>query len=140
MYVSMLCDHLLLYERSIEWLAIIMRRVLMTSDSGANTLCSVQKLLRIVSGGLVLLLIFLLMGGCEQRVPGVGSPDGALYIDKCGLCHPAPMPQKYTFKVWKGIIPTMEEKVKATGQREPLTEEEMKSILNYFKKHSKRII
>ena len=111
----------------------------MTQDSGAGTPHIDQELLKLLSG-LALLLIFLIIGGCEQGVPGVGSPRGALYIEKCGLCHPAPLPQKYTFKVWKGIIPIMEKKVKATGMREPLTEEEMERILNYFKKHSKRIL
>ena len=33
----------------------------------------------------------------------------------------------------------MEERVKKTGLGAPLTEEEMEIILNYFKKHSKRI-
>ncbi len=94
--------------------------------------------LNILSVGAILLL-FLLTGGCEQGLPEAGSPAGVLYREKCGLCHPAPLPQKYTFKVWKGIIPTMEERVKKTGLGAPLTEEEMEIILNYFKKHSKRI-
>jgi hypothetical protein len=94
--------------------------------------------LNILSVGAILLL-FLLTGGCEQGLPEAGSQAGVLYSEKCGLCHSAPLPQKYTFKVWKGIIPTMEEKVKEAGLRGPLTEEETEIILNYFKKHSKRI-
>ncbi len=94
--------------------------------------------LNILSVGAILLL-FLLTGGCEQGLPEASSPAGVLYREKCGLCHPAPLPQKYTFKVWKGIIPTMEERVKKTGLRAPLTEEEVEILLNYFKKHSKRI-
>ncbi|MFQ5330052.1 MAG: hypothetical protein ACE5D4_08715 [Thermodesulfobacteriota bacterium] len=111
----------------------------MTKESGADTLWMDQKLLQLLSW-VALLLALLVVVGCEQGMPGGGTPEGALYIEKCSLCHPAPLPQKYTFKVWKGVILNMEEKVAATGTRDTLTEEEMESILNYFKKHSKRIM
>jgi hypothetical protein len=110
---------------------------LVAKDTGMDSNGSNRKCLKLLSGGI--LLLFLLMGGCEQGLPEAGSPSGVLYSEKCGLCHPAPLPQKYTFKVWKGIIPTMEERVKKTGLRGLLTEEETEIILNYFKKHSKRI-
>ncbi|MCP3678225.1 MAG: hypothetical protein GY721_11750 [Deltaproteobacteria bacterium] len=87
-----------------------------------------------------ILLLFLLMGGCEQGLPETISPAGVLYREKCGLCHPAPLPQKYTFKVWKRITPAMEERVRKTGLRAPLTAEEMEILLNYLKKHSKHIV
>ncbi|NOS35201.1 MAG: hypothetical protein GQ522_01040 [Deltaproteobacteria bacterium] len=110
---------------------------LVVKDAGMDSNGSNRKCLKLLSGGI--LLLFLLMGGCEQGLPEASSPAGVLYREKCGLCHPAPLPQKYTFKVWKGIIPTMEERVKKTGLRAPLTEEEVEILLNYFKKHSKRI-
>ncbi|MFQ5585827.1 MAG: hypothetical protein ACE5GF_03275 [Thermodesulfobacteriota bacterium] len=93
---------------------------------------------RLIKGGLFF-GILILIGGCEQGLPEVNSPEGILYAAKCGGCHLAPQPQKHTFKTWKRLIPAMEERVKATGARAPLTEEEKNTILDYLKKHSKKI-
>jgi len=82
---------------------------------------------------------FLLFAGCEQKIPKAGTSEGRLYIEKCGVCHPAPHPQKYTFKAWQRLVTTMEEKVETTGVREVLTGEEETVIRSYLKRHAKKI-
>ena len=88
---------------------------------------------------IALAFLFLLFAGCEQTIPAADTPEGLLYIEKCGTCHLAPHPQKYTFKVWQRIVATMEEKVETTGARDALTGEEEAVIRNYLKRHAKKI-
>ncbi len=72
-----------------------------------------------------------------MELPGQDSAGFKLYVEKCGICHPAQHPQILSFKAWQRMVPKMEKKLKEMPVREPLTEEETAVILGYLKEHSR---
>lgn len=93
---------------------------------------------RITSHAALVFGLMLLTAGCEQPLPEVDSPEAALYMSKCGVCHAPPHPQVHTFKAWKKVVPIMERRVEATGVRPLLSEEETANLLSYLKKHARK--
>ncbi len=85
----------------------------------------------------ILLTLLVLILGCEMPLPEMNSEEAVLYKEKCGLCHPPYNPGIISLRAWERIIPAMEKRVKATGIRKPLTEDEKTIILGYLKKHSR---
>ncbi len=79
----------------------------------------------------------LAVAGCSMPIPEPESIAFKLYEQKCNLCHPVYSPKLLDKKTWGYIIKRMEKKVKATGVREPLTNEEAEVILGYLQKHAR---
>jgi hypothetical protein len=88
----------------------------------------------------VLLLTALGLGttGCTLPMPDTESAEYKLYESKCSLCHPVYSPKLLDGRTWGFVVKGMEKKVKATGVRELLSEEEMETILGYLKKHARQ--
>ncbi len=73
--------------------------------------------------------------GCQVELPEPDSRAAKLYLEKCSSCHSAKHPKILPIRIWKKKVIQMEEKVKTSGMRKPLTEEELKIILDYLAKH-----
>lgn len=79
--------------------------------------------------------ILFLAAGCQVELPEPESPAAKLYLEKCSVCHSAKHPKILPIRIWKKQVKRMEEKVKTSGVREPLTEEELRIIIEYLEKH-----
>ncbi|GMR04277.1 MAG: hypothetical protein BMS9Abin23_0169 [Thermodesulfobacteriota bacterium] len=88
---------------------------------------------------LLLSAFTLFIAGCKQTLPEIDSPGAKLYIAKCGICHPPRHPQIHTYKAWKKIVPIMDKRAQESGLRAPLTEEEKAAILEYLRKHARKM-
>lgn len=75
--------------------------------------------------------------GCYMELPDKNTPNGRLYIEKCGICHEPMHPSMLSIKGWTNMITKMEKKLKNTPVREPLTEEEKTRILEYLNSHAR---
>jgi cytochrome c5 len=75
--------------------------------------------------------------GCTMPMPETESAEYKLYESKCSLCHPVYSPKLLDRRTWGFVVKRMEKKVKATGIRELLTEEEKATILSYLRKHAR---
>ncbi len=76
--------------------------------------------------------------GCTMPMPETESAEYKLYESKCNLCHPVYSPKLLSGRTWGFVVKKMEKKVKATGIREVLTEEEKATILSYLTKHARK--
>ena len=74
--------------------------------------------------GLLLIAPLLFTTGCTLELPALDTPEGILYVDKCGSCHPPKHPKMITFPAWKLQVDKMEKKNDNMKIREPLTEDE----------------
>lgn len=86
----------------------------------------------------VVTAVLFIITGCETPpLPELDSPEAKLYIEKCSLCHPVQHPKIINYRSWVRKVDQMEKKVKISGKREPLTDEERSIILGYLKKHAR---
>jgi hypothetical protein len=83
-----------------------------------------------------LAVLFIITGCTPPPPPDIESPGARMYIEKCSSCHPVRHPKMFRYKRWVKFVDQMEKKVKSSGIREPLTDEEREIILRYLKKHS----
>ena len=83
------------------------------------------------------LAVLFIITGCEPPPPpDIESAGAKMYIAKCSGCHPVRHPKVFSYKRWVKFVDQMEKKVKSSGIREPLTDEEREIILGYLQKHS----
>ena len=73
--------------------------------------------------------------GCQVELPEPDSAAAKLYLEKCSSCHSAKHPKILPIRIWKKKVKQMEDKVKSSGAREPMTEEELKIIIDYLERH-----
>lgn len=87
----------------------------------------------------VLLLLLLLLYGCSggPTIPESDSPEGRIYMRRCGTCHSPPEPQKYPFERWKDFLGLMEMEMARKGLP-PLEGKEKAVILEYLERYSGR--
>ncbi|MGD8939167.1 MAG: hypothetical protein PVJ72_07300 [Gammaproteobacteria bacterium] len=72
-----------------------------------------------------------------RNYPDRNSAQAQLYIDKCGQCHAAPLPNVHTAKIWPSVLDRMQMNM-TTKHVAPLTRVEMSIILGYLQQHAKR--
>jgi hypothetical protein len=82
-------------------------------------------------------LLLSALAGCQRELPDRESAGYRLYALKCGVCHAPQHPRLLPAAAWEATVHRMEIKVKNSGVREPLTEEETRVILGYLKGHSR---
>ena len=85
-----------------------------------------------------LAVLFIITGCTPPPPPDIESPGAKMYLDKCSVCHPVRHPKMFKYTRWVKFVDDMEKKVKTSGIREPLNDEERKIILDYLKEHSQR--
>lgn len=71
-----------------------------------------------------------------RNYPDAGTPQAQLYVDKCGQCHAAPLPNVHGARMWPSVLDRMQVRMKAKNLP-PLTREEMSIILGYLQQHAK---
>ena len=84
--------------------------------------------------------------GCAMLtgIPGLDTPDGRIYAQRCGACHGTshvgghgvPDPRFRTMAEWKEILPKMERLIRERDLT-PLGEPECEAILRYLGSHAK---
>lgn len=88
----------------------------------------------------MLLILVVIVHGCKGKdtaIPEGNSPEGKVYKERCGICHPIPQPSKYPFERWRDFLGLMDMEMMRKGVP-PLSQEEKRMILKYLKRHSSR--
>lgn len=89
-----------------------------------------------------IIAMFLLINACgEQRITKKNYPDAdgqaaVLYVNKCGQCHAAPLPDNHTANIWPAVLERMKMRM-ISKKVTPLTEEETVIVLEYLQTHAK---
>ena len=107
---------------------------------------SAQRIRRIVTGLLALMWV-VGCGGMFTGIPGLDTPDGRVFAQRCGACHGKPFgdhgvthgvpdPRFRTLAEWQEILPKMESLIREKGLM-PLTEPEREAIIRYLSHHAK---
>ena len=97
--------------------------------------------------GLSLLLWMTGCGGVFTSIPGLNTPDGQVFAQRCGACHGKPFgthgvthgvpdPRFRTMAEWQKELSRMEDLMHETGLQ-PLTESEREAINRYLSRHAK---
>lgn len=72
-----------------------------------------------------------------RNYPDKDSVQAQLYVDKCGQCHAAPLPNTHTASFWPSVLDRMQVRMTAKHVA-PLTREEMSIILGYLQRYAKQ--
>ena len=81
------------------------------------------------------LLLLLLLAGCNASLPEPESSAAQLYQRRCSGCHRLYAPSVLTADMWKFMVARMEQEFQHRGLP-PLPADERQSILDYLQKHS----
>jgi hypothetical protein len=103
-----------------------------------NGLLSTIRVLPIVAvGGLITWVGACGQGTKSQPVtyPDAGSPEAALYVSKCSVCHTAPRPNQHKKTIWPGVLNRMQMRMQSKAIA-PMTKGEMQTILEYLQRHA----
>jgi hypothetical protein len=83
-------------------------------------------------------------GGVFTGIPDLDSPDGRVFVQRCGGCHGTsyggghgvPDPRFRRMTEWREILPKMDRLIRERGLP-PLTESEREAIFRYLGHHAK---
>jgi hypothetical protein len=114
-----------------------------TTKSFGKEVQSTQWTRRSVTG-LVALMWVVGCGGVFTGIPGLDTPDGRVFAQRCGACHDksfrahgVPDPRFRTMAEWRQeILPKMDRLIRERGLP-PLTEPEREAIIRYLNHHAK---
>lgn len=87
-------------------------------------------------------------GGGWTGIPGLETPEGRIYAQRCSACHLQPFgdhgvthgvpdPRFRTLDEWKKEVPRMEGLMREKGLS-PLTDQEREAIFRYLARHAKQ--
>ncbi|MCP9468704.1 MAG: hypothetical protein NNA31_01755 [Nitrospira sp.] len=99
-------------------------------------------------GVLPLLLLVEGCGGAWTGIPGLDTPDGKIFAQRCSACHlqtfgdhgvthGVPDPRFRTLEEWKKEIARMEGLMREKGLP-PLTDQDREAIFRYLALHAER--
>ena len=70
------------------------------------------------------------LAGCSSELPEAGSAEAALYVQRCGTCHPPYRPGLMTAKMWEAMVARMEQEMDRRGLELPAADKDR--ILAYL--------
>ncbi|MCP9456691.1 MAG: hypothetical protein NNA18_11370 [Nitrospira sp.] len=87
-------------------------------------------------------------GGAWTGIPGLDTPDGRIFAQRCSACHLQPFgdhgvthgvpdPRFRTLEEWKKEVARMEGLMREKGLS-PLTDQDREAIFRYLALHAKR--
>jgi hypothetical protein len=79
--------------------------------------------------------LLVLLAACSRPLPDPDSQEAIVYVQQCGLCHPAHHPGLLTAEMWKIQVARMAD-MRARRNLPPLTPAEEKMILEYLTSHA----
>jgi len=92
--------------------------------------------------GIFIVAMCLLIYACSEPkitkkiYPDADGQAAVLYINKCGQCHAAPLPDNHTANIWPAVLERMKMRM-ISKKVTPLTEEETVIVLEYLQTHAK---
>jgi hypothetical protein len=78
----------------------------------------------------VVLAAAIALAGCSSELPEVGTPEAALYVQRCGTCHPPYQPGLMTPLMWQAMVARMEIEMDRRGLELPAADKDR--ILAYL--------
>lgn len=69
--------------------------------------------------------------------PEANSEITKLYLEKCGGCHAAPLPNIHAEKQWMGVVQRMQFRMTSKAMQ-PLRDHELTAIVEYLQKHARK--
>lgn len=88
-------------------------------------------------------LAFAMASGCDTHekasvmsYPESDSPGARILLEKCGMCHAAPLPSSHVASIWPGVLQRMQIRMTSKGQR-ALQPEETGILLDYLQRHAR---
>lgn len=110
----------------------------------------VPQIVRYTASAVIRLLALMSLAGCGGvfiGIPGLDTPDGRVFAQRCGACHLKPFgdhgvthgvpdPRFRTMAEWQKEIARMEGLMREKGLP-PLTEPERVAINRYLSRHAK---
>jgi len=88
-----------------------------------------------------LIVALSLISGCDSEkatnlsYPEPGSSGARVLLEKCGICHAAPMPSSHGANIWPGILQRMQMRMTSKAQQ-TLSPEEAGILLEYLQRHA----
>ena len=73
--------------------------------------------------------------GNGKTYPESTSPGAALLLEKCSVCHGAPLPSSRPANLWPGIIHRMQNHMVQQGYQ-ALDKDQLGVLMSYLQKHS----
>ncbi len=93
---------------------------------------------KLVYRALCLALSLMTVSCVNQPLPEAESSPAILYVDRCGICHPAYHPQVHNYTGWNKVIVRMEKHADTNGIKPFLSKEEKAAILYYLEKNARK--
>ncbi len=89
------------------------------------------------SGALILTIAALGLWSCGAgSLPEEGTPDVALFRNKCTVCHSWPHPRRHNVREWNHYLKVMETHMKNRGV--PFEPQEMETIRAYLHRNARK--
>lgn len=115
-----------------------------------ETFSKVFRILRYTANAVTRLLALVSLAGCGgvfTGIPGLDTPEGRVFAQRCGACHLQPFgdhgvthgvpdPRFRTMAEWQKEL-TLMEGLMREKQLPPLTDPEREAIIRYLSRHAK---